>query len=77
MVTVVYPLETLATPTTGKFFCDCNPDCIQSIILPTDLVTMLMDDNHLILIVEGHASVRAGEVVAEGEGYRVHRQKEA
>ena len=57
------------------FYCDHHPDCVDSVKLPAGVVDMLMSDSTLILLVGGHKSEKAGEVVKRGKGWKVCRVK--
>lgn len=60
---------------TNKFFCDCKPECVDSFKLPPPAADILMNDTGLILLVGGHKSERAGDVVKRGKGWKVCRVK--
>lgn len=53
------------------FYCDCRPDCATKLALPADAINMMMNDITLMLIIGNHESARAGDVVLEGEGFKV------
>lgn len=57
------------------FYCDHHPDCVDSIKLPILAAEMLMTDKTLILLIGGHTSEQAGEVVKRGKGWKVCRVK--
>ena len=57
------------------FYCDCRHDCVDSFMLPALVGKMLMTDITLMLLVGGHKSDQAGEVVKRGKGWKVCRVK--
>lgn len=59
------------TTDTDTFYCDCRPDCAAKLALPSDVIEKLMADTTLMLIIDNHESARAGEVVLEGDGFKV------
>lgn len=66
--------ERIITPP-NLFYCDCRHDCVDSCILPVLVGDMLMSDTSLMLLIVGHTSDRAGEVVKRGKGWKVCRVK--
>jgi len=57
------------------FYCDCRHDCVDSFILPVLVGDMLMTDTGLMLLIVGHKSDKAGEIVKRGKGWKVCRVK--
>lgn len=67
--------ERIITPA-NLFYCDCRHDCVDSFILPPLVGEMLMTDITLMLLIIGHKSDKAGEVVQRGKGWKVCRVKQ-
>lgn len=65
----------IITPPPGVFYCDHDSDCLDNFRLPALVGEMLMNDVTLILLVGGHKSDKAGEVVRRGKGWKVCRVK--
>lgn len=59
--------------TTDDWYCEHDSGCLKRVNLPADIAEMLMADKWLILIVDGCHSAKAGELVKEGAGFKVHR----
>lgn len=66
--------ERISAPT-GVFYCDCDPDCLDSFLLPAEIIAMLYADTKLMLLVGKHTSENAGDVVKKGKGWKVCRVK--
>lgn len=58
---------------TDKWYCQCNPACMQKTTLPDDVADMLLNDVTLILVIEGCTAPPAGRVIKEGEGWKVYK----
>lgn len=68
------PLTIESINITDNWFCECNdPGCRQQINLDPDTARLLLDDKHLILIIEGCDWRQRGEMVKKGDGFKIYR----
>lgn len=68
------PLTTELLNLTDNWHCECSdPACHKQVSLDPDTARLLLDDKWLVLIV-GDCQMRLkGEVVKEGDGFKVYR----
>lgn len=64
-------LETITKKPPPKWFCGCDPDCLESITIPDDVRKMLMKSEKLMLLIGKHKSPNAGEMVKRDKGWKV------
>lgn len=67
--------ERITTPA-NTVYCDCKINCVDRCKLPPEIAEMLMSgDQTIMLLVGGHKSDRAGDIVKRGKGWKVCRVK--
>lgn len=69
------PLTIESINLTDNWFCECGR-CRQQITLDPDTARILLDDKHLVLIIDGCDWSPKGELVKEGEGFRIYSRIE-
>jgi hypothetical protein len=68
------PLTIESINITDNWHCECNdPGCHLQVSLDPDTGRMLLENKWLVLIVEGCQWRHRGEMVKEGEGFRIYR----
>lgn len=71
------PLPTEVVTTDAEtFYCECsNTKCTKHIALPPNVAAMLMEENNYLVVIAEGCAWHVGQVVAEGDGFKVYRFK--